>query len=146
VGDDAGDATGWARHRVVAIGAGGAAGAALRWAALEAWPVAPGAWPVTVLTINVAGSVVLGWAAGERWRHHERGWWLRDGVGIGFCGGLTTFSTFAVEVAAFGRAGAWGTGVAYVLASVVLAGIGVEVGAWVAGSPQGLEQPIEEQR
>jgi CrcB protein len=53
-------------------------------------------WPV--LLINVAGSALLGVVLARGVQPA-----LRDGIGIGFCGGFTTFSTFAVEVATFMR-------------------------------------------
>lgn len=48
----------------------------------------------TVLALNVIGSLFLGWLAA---RHRNSSLWRM--VGVGFCGGLTTFSTFALDVA-----------------------------------------------
>jgi CrcB protein len=45
--------------------------------------------------------------------------WLRPFLATGVLGGYTTYSTFAVDVVQLGEAGAWGTAVGYVLASVV---------------------------
>ena len=69
----------------VALGA--AAGAPLRYL-VSLW--LPG--PRATLLVNVAGSAVLGALV-----HPSPG--VAALVGTGFCGALTTFSTFAVEVA-----------------------------------------------
>ncbi len=54
------------------------------------------AFPFGTLLINVSGSLLLGVVAGgvakSGWSPH-----LQTLVGTGFCGGLTTFSTFSVE-------------------------------------------------
>jgi CrcB protein len=130
------------RPKALAIAAGGAVGAAVRWAVLSAWPVAGGLpWPV--LVVNVIGCALLGVVLAEEWTHPRARLLLHDGAGIGFCGGLTTFSTVAVEVAAFGRGGRWGLAVVYLGASVVL---GVAAAVSAAGLLQrvrALDLPLE---
>ena len=68
---------------LVALGAG--VGAALRFLVHRA---APG--PRSTLAVNAAGCLALGALVGAP----DRAWAL---LGIGLCGGLTTFSTYAVE-------------------------------------------------
>jgi CrcB protein len=113
------------------VAAGGAVGAITRWAVLELWGVTSG-FPWPVFALNVAGSVVVGAVMGAgadptRARPSR----VHDLVGLGFCGGLTTFSTFAVEVVSLQRQGDPGVAVVYVAVSVVVAVIGVLVGATV---------------
>jgi CrcB protein len=131
------------RTAAVAIALGGAAGAGLRWAVLDASGSTAGfAWPVFVL--NVAGSLVLGAAMARA--HGRPGVFWRDGVGIGFCGGLTTFSTFAVEAADLIRDGRPGMAATYVGASVVAAIAAVVVGAALAGGRaaiDAIDDPLE---
>jgi CrcB protein len=55
------------------------------------------------LVVNVAGSFVLGLAAG--WSGAPT--WVLPLVGIGFCGALTTFSTLAFETWVFLEERAW---------------------------------------
>jgi CrcB protein len=55
-------------------------------------------WPWGTLLVNVVGSFVLGLCSG----------WSLDGeqlalVGVGFCGALTTYSSFAVQTVELGR-------------------------------------------
>lgn len=87
------------RLDLVALAVGGALGAGLRWAIDELGPNDAG-FPIGTLTANVLGCAVLGAiVAQRRQRPERRRLWL--GAGTGFCGSLTTFSTFAVELATF---------------------------------------------
>ena len=62
-------------------------------------PWSPRRWPSPGRPwVNVIGSFVLGVVVtlvAERWPGDK---WLRPLVAVGFCGGFTTFSTFAVEI------------------------------------------------
>ena len=91
--------TGFDRRDLLALAAGGALGAGLRWAIAELTP--DDAWfPSGTLMANVLGCAVLGAVVALRRQHPDRGrLWLA--AGTGFCGSLTTFSTFAVELAGF---------------------------------------------
>jgi fluoride ion exporter CrcB/FEX len=130
------------------IGLAGAAGAAVRWAVLEAGGLsantgAPldalgrpaglaGATLVALLAINVLGSAVAGGAIEAarrgRWTAHRT-----SAVVIGFCGGLTTFSTVTVEVAR-GITGQRALGaMAYLLASLAVSVVAVLAGRRVIG-------------
>lgn len=72
-------------------------GALLRWVLELALPTTGLPW-VTLL-INVVGCAALAVLVVHDDRHrHPR--WLRPGVGTGLLGGFTTFSTYAVQVAA----------------------------------------------
>lgn len=129
------------RRVAVAIATGGALGATIRWSIVgAAGPVAGFPWPV--FTLNVIGSLALGVALARARRTGATVWW-RDGVGIGFCGGLTTFSTFAVEAAELVRDDRTGLAVVYVLASVVAATVAVWAGAAAAGLPRAVDDPLE---
>ena len=100
----------------VALGA--AVGAPLRYLLsrrLDRLPAsgAPGSWalPWGTLAVNVVGSLVLGWSSAR----------ALDGallalVGVGFCGGLTTWSGFAVQLLALG----WRRGSAYAALTIGL--------------------------
>ena len=132
----------WTPSRAAAIAAGGAIGAGLRWLVLTQVP--PGRFPWPVLAINVVGSFVLGALMAEQWAHPRRRLLLHDAAGIGFCGGLTTMSTFAVEVADLLDGGHAGTASVYVAASVAGGLLAVVAGAAVLHRARALMLPLEE--
>ena len=133
----------WDRRRVAAVALGGAAGAGLRWAVLTS--IEPGRFPWTVLGLNVVGSVLLGGLLAEEWTHPQLRLLLHDAGGIGFCGGLTTFSTFAVEVVDLARAGDAVVAAVYGAASLLAAVAGVVCGATALGRLRAVELPLEEE-
>lgn len=81
----------------LAVGAGGFAGAMLRYA-IDLIPVANGTFPCKTLFINVTGAFMLGilYAFAAKNGMSEL---LLLFLGAGLCGGFTTFSTFAVQSA-----------------------------------------------
>ena len=74
---------------MIAIGVVLAAGAG----AVVRWRLSPFGWRATWL-VNMIGSFVLGVLLAARGTSSD----LVTVVGIGFCGSLTTFGTFALEV------------------------------------------------
>jgi len=131
----------WTPERVAAVAVGGAAGTTVRWAVTTR--VGDVAFPWPVLAVNVVGSLVLGAALAEEWRHPRARLLLHDLGGIGFCGGLTTFSTFAVEVAERLRDGDAAVGVVYAAASVAGAIAAVLLGAAIVGRVRAAGRPVE---
>lgn len=73
---------------LVALGAG--AGSAVRYLVAGRWDRR---WPLGTLLVNVLGSTTAGALAGVALAGHM--WAL---LGAGVCGGLTTWSGFAVQV------------------------------------------------
>jgi len=65
--------------------------------------------------INIVGSFLLGLLVAEHWFGRD----LREGIGVGFLGGFTTFSTFSVQAVLEVDAGEPWRALAYVTASVV---------------------------
>lgn len=133
----------WDRRRVTAIAVGGAAGAGLRWALVTSVEVGRFPWPVFAL--NVAGSVLLGVLLAEEWSHPRARLVLHDVGGIGFCGGLTTFSTFSLEVVNLARDGDTRLAVIYAVASVAAAIAGVTAGAGALRRVRAVALPLEEE-
>ena len=94
--------------------------------------VVPMDFPLATLLINITGSFILGvffmWA-----REHSYitpNWRLV--VAVGFCGGYTTFSSFAWESYALIREGRWEMGLLNIFASNVLGLLAVIAGAMLA--------------
>ena len=110
--------------------AGGTAGTAVRAWLVATFPPADGGWPWATFAVNVAGSLLLGMLVASLRRRRvddEQRARLSAALGTGLLGGLTTYSTFAVEVVLLVRDGDGGIGVGYGLLSV-LTGIGA---AWI---------------
>jgi CrcB protein len=83
---------------LVGIATAGALGALARyWVDAAVVRAAPGGLPVATLAINVSGSFVLGVVTGLA-LYHGFPATPRAVLGTGFCGGYTTFSTFAYEL------------------------------------------------
>lgn len=101
------------------VAAGALVGAPLRllvarWALRDEGEPALG-----TLAVNVAGSAVLGVLMGLAGVPD----WVFALVGVGFCGALTTFSTFGADVVRLLEERLLGRAVAYLVATLVL-GIG----------------------
>jgi len=99
--------------------AGGVAGALLRGAVTELVPVASGSFPFPDLGLNVGGAVLLAYAATRLQERLPPSTYRRPLVGTGFCGALTTFSTFQVQALDLARGGRSGLAVLYIAVSVV---------------------------
>jgi CrcB protein len=132
----------WTWPRAAAIAIGGASGAALRWAVVTSFTAGQFPWPV--FAINIAGSVLLGVLLAEEWSHPTHRLLLHDFGGIGVCGGLTTFSTFSLEVVDLVRDGHAWTAATYAVLSVAAALIGVVAGAVLLRRLRALTLPLEE--
>lgn len=86
-----------------------------------------------VCAVNVAGSFVLG-GVNAMTRSGRLRAELVGGLGAGFCGGLTTFSTFVGGVLEGGRERRGGLVVGYVVLSFLLGVGGVAGGEWVGNA------------
>lgn len=115
---------------LAAIGLGGMIGASVRWGVNELVPAA--SFPWATFLVNIIGCGLL---AGVDWSALRQD--VRMAAGTGFCGGLTTFSTFAVEAVVLADDGRAGMAAFYVGASVTV-GLGafVLVRSWIDGTPE----------
>ena len=109
------------------VALGGVVGTAARYGFSRAFPTPSGGWPWATFTVNLAGAFVLGalleaLARSDATVPRQRR--IRLLAGTGFCGSLTTCSTFAVEIDLLVRDHAAATAFAYLVASLV-AGIAV---------------------
>lgn len=127
----------WVRqHQApLAVFAGGALGTLVRAGLARLWPHTAGELPTATLAVNLVGALALGFLLGRLALAPDTGWrrTLRLGLGTGFMGGLTTYSTFIVEVEHL-AGGADLLGAATYLASSLVAGVALAaVGLWLAG-------------
>lgn len=86
------------RREILAVFAGGAVGAVARALVGEALPHDPGSWPWATFAVNVAGAIILGLLVTRLQERVPPSAYRRPLLGTGFCGALTTFSTFQVEL------------------------------------------------
>ncbi|WOO42670.1 fluoride efflux transporter CrcB [Rubellicoccus peritrichatus] len=80
--------------QLLAIAAGGAIGAVLR-ALMSVW--IPTEFPWATFVVNVVGSLIIGFIFGLEATHLTLHPHLRVFLTAGFCGALTTFSTFSYQ-------------------------------------------------
>lgn len=115
---------------LVAVGA--AVGAPLRYLVDRRLQARHRHVPWGTLVVNVAGSLLAG-AVAAAVTQRGAGDWLLPLVAVGFCGALTTFSTFAYETVTLLEDGAAGRALLNVVVSVALAGVGCALGWAVVG-------------
>lgn len=112
---------------LLAIGAGGFAGAVARYA-MDGWisGAAPGAFPWGTFAINLSGSFALGLLFALSAERALLSPDVRAPVMIGFLGAFTTFSTYTLESVRLLESGSWALGLLNIFGSVV-AGVGAAV-------------------
>jgi fluoride exporter len=123
---------------ILAISLGASLGALLRWLlGLKLNTLLP-ALPPGTLVANLVGAYIIGIAIAYFAEAPAISGVWRLFIITGFCGGLTTFSTFSAEVVSLlqqGRAITAGSVVAvHVIGSVVMTFLGIGSFAWVSGS------------
>ncbi|MFD4366396.1 fluoride efflux transporter CrcB [Rhodococcus sp. NPDC058521] len=99
---------------VVFVALGGGVGAGLRYLTGR-YVASYGSFPIPTFLVNIVGCFVLGLISGVALPPS-----LFALLGTGFCGGLTTYSTFAVESVAAERLHRPYVGVLYVAASLIV--------------------------
>ncbi|MET0725789.1 MAG: fluoride efflux transporter CrcB [Leifsonia sp.] len=114
---------------VIAALVGGSLGACARFLLSRALPVRRGHLPWGVLIANVAGSAVGGAVLGLAERASVTADW-QFVIVSGFCGGLTTFSTWSVETIELLDGGRWRAATLNLLLTLAL-GIGAAAGAYL---------------
>jgi len=92
-------------------------------------------FPLATFLINVGGSFVLGLIGGlvaQRAIPHADA--VRLALGVGFCGGFTTFSTFELETHALFEDGIWLTALTNIFLSLFAGLVAVRFGLVAARS------------
>jgi CrcB protein len=123
------------------VALGGAAGTVLREAVARAIPAAGSSFPWATLAVNTAGALIIGLVVVSTLERAAPTRYVRPLVGTGFCGGLTTFSTFAVETDRLVRSGSPGIAAIYVVTSVAAGLVAVTAGAGLARAVIKREEP-----
>lgn len=121
----------------VYVALGSAIGGVARHGVTLWLPPVPGRWPLATMTVNLTGSLLIGFlsvALGLRVGGPDvvRLFWL-----TGVLGGFTTYSAFALETTLLAGSGAGLRALGYVLVTVtgcfLAALVGRALGAWLTG-------------
>src|SRR4051794_10367702 len=107
---------------LVAVAVGGALGTVARYEVAQVESLGSSRLPWATFLVNVVGAFVLRAALTALVTGGVGAALLRSFIGIGFCGGLTTFSTRMVGRVLLARAGPAGGGVLH-LGGMLLAGL-----------------------
>ncbi len=123
--------------QLLAISLGAAFGACLRWGLSEALNRRFPDLPLGTLSANLIGAYIVGLAVAFISSHPDLSPEWRLLIVTGFCGGLTTFSTFSVEVTTHLQSGrfaaASGVIAAHLFGSLLLTLAGFATVNWCRG-------------
>lgn len=114
---------------LAAIALGGGLGALARYGLAQLWPTRPGGFPWATFVTNVVGCLLIGVLmvlVTEVWAAHPL---VRPLLGVGFLGGFTTFSTYAVETRGLLTPGTVVLAFGYVAGTLVAALLATPAGA-----------------
>lgn len=89
-------------------------------------------FPFATLSVNIIGSFILGFAAALFWNKAPFHDTLKLALTVGFCGGLTTFSTFSWEAFDLIKQGEILLAILYVLISFIACLAAVGAGVFLA--------------
>lgn len=106
-------------RELLAIFAGGCAGALLRVLVARRLDGAAPGWPWPTFAVNLGGAFLLGYFSTRLQERLPLSVYRRPFLGTGLCGALTTFSTMQVELLKMIDAARYGLAAAYAAASVV---------------------------
>ncbi|GAA3311346.1 fluoride efflux transporter FluC [Arthrobacter ramosus] len=118
---------------VLLVAAGGILGALSRYGFGMALP-APNAWPLPTLLINLSGALALGWLLEVLARSGPDAGLRRIarlGIGSGFLGAYTTYSTLALDSVHLFGAGRGMDAMWYLVASLLGGVVATTLGIWL---------------
>ncbi len=113
-------------------GCGGFVGTALRFLTAKLCAhLQLGGFPLGTFAVNVVGSLIIGALLGAAEQRGVLSPAMSALLVTGFCGGFTTFSTFADDIFLLVNKGAWGMFLLYALLSLVVGVAMVALGRWM---------------
>lgn len=115
--------------QLLSIALGGAIGAVLR-ALVSVW--IPAEFPWATFVVNVVGSLIIGFIFGLETTHLTLHPHLRVLLTTGFCGALTTFSTFSYQTLSLFNSGQTSLALANIALNVLITLVAVMVGLKMA--------------
>lgn len=88
-------------------------------------------FPLATLSVNIIGSLILGFVAALFWKETHLHTTLKLAITVGFCGGLTTFSTFSWETFDLIKNGEYLLAGIYAVVSVLVCVLAISLGAFL---------------
>lgn len=116
----------------LAVFIGGGLGAATRLAVNNAFRCFGVHSVFATFFVNIIGSFILGFLGAYFCLKSSLPNWLKLSLTVGFCGGLTTFSTFSVECLEYVKSAKYHFFVIYSLVSIILCLSAAAFGAYYA--------------
>ncbi len=89
-------------------------------------------FPLATLSVNIIGSLILGFAVALFWNKAPMHDTLKLAITVGFCGGLTTFSTFSWETFDLIKNGEFLLAFLYAVISVIVCLLAISLGAFLS--------------
>jgi CrcB protein len=119
---------------LLSVAAGGAIGSVLRYLTFEwAQRVLPVTFPFGTLTVNVVGSLAVGFVTGMvAARGQSRDQLVPLFLIVGVCGGFTTFSAFSADTSQLIQRGAFGAAALNAVVQVAGGLAAVFAGFWLS--------------
>jgi CrcB protein len=114
-------------NRILLLALGGALGTVARYGLNGIISARIATFPLGTMIVNIIGCFVIGLLAPLMLKHEWRLFLM-----IGFCGGFTTFSSYAIQTLELGRDSEWFAVALNIIGSNVLSLIAVYLG-WVCG-------------
>lgn len=111
---------------------GGGFGSVLRFLVGKWLNASNGGFPYGTFTANIVGSLLIGIILGLAAKNNSLSESQTLLLATGFCGGFTTFSTFAYENQAFLKSGDFTSFALYTIASFVVGFLAVFLGMYLA--------------
>ncbi len=131
-------------RKLIAIYAGGVAGALIRVGLARAFPAAAGTWPWPTFAVNLVGAFLLGYFF-ALFRDHPEENLHHPFLATGVCGTLTTFSTLQLELYNLVDEGETGLALAYLAATLAAGYLLLRAGiALEARRPRRARERLEE--
>lgn len=117
---------------LLAIFIGGGLGSLARYAVNLTLRIYSIDFPFSTLMVNLVGSVILGFAMALFWKQADIHVTVKLAITVGFCGGLTTFSTFSWETFDMIKNGEYLLAVLYTFVSVLVCVLAISLGAFLS--------------
>jgi CrcB protein len=113
---------------------GGGLGSVLRYGVSKFIPFQQNTFPYPTLIANLLGCLLIGFIMGSAIKHETLSSSQTLFFATGFCGGLTTFSTFSLEGLELLKSGNLGVFLFYTLISIILGLLAVGLGIYLSRS------------